>query len=150
MTVLDPDALPGIDIGNEHTFVWMVAKGGYYEVPKQFKNWHAPNEEVSGPKIDHVDLIGIVERHYKPCDTNMPHHLGAVEGHEHTKAKCCPANCPGREWCGGAVYFTKMKDKPNAPTWQVESLDPLTISPSILCSECGSHGFIRNGRWENA
>jgi len=31
--------------------------------------------------------------------------------------------------------------------WQVESLDPVTISPSLLCP-CGHHGFIRNGRWE--
>lgn len=36
-----------------------------------------------------------------------------------------------------------------AAVWQVESLDPLTISPSVLCS-CGHHGFIRNGRWESA
>ena len=25
--------------------------------------------------------------------------------------------------------------------------DPLTISPSILCPDCGTHGFIREGRW---
>lgn len=25
--------------------------------------------------------------------------------------------------------------------------DPLTIEPSILCPDCGTHGFIRNGRW---
>ena len=30
--------------------------------------------------------------------------------------------------------------------WQVEQWDPLTISPSILCS-CGDHGWIRDGRW---
>jgi len=29
----------------------------------------------------------------------------------------------------------------------IESLDPLTISPSILCPDCETHGFIRNGRW---
>lgn len=33
--------------------------------------------------------------------------------------------------------------------WQVESLDPVTISPSLLC-QCGHHGFIRSGRWEPA
>lgn len=33
--------------------------------------------------------------------------------------------------------------------WQVQSWEPLTISPSVLCS-CGDHGFIRNGRWEPA
>lgn len=33
------------------------------------------------------------------------------------------------------------------PRWTVESADPLTLSPSILCSACGHHGFIRAGRW---
>jgi hypothetical protein len=34
--------------------------------------------------------------------------------------------------------------------WTVNSLDPLDISPSILCDRTpdGVHGFIRNGRWE--
>lgn len=52
----------------------------------------------------------------------------------------------GRE-CAGSVTF----DVPEAeglpgPRWTVESWDPLTISPSILCS-CGHHGFVREGRW---
>jgi hypothetical protein len=49
--------------------------------------------------------------------------------------------------CGGSVTF----DVPGAeglggPRWQVISLDPLHIEPSVLCS-CGHHGFIREGRW---
>lgn len=32
--------------------------------------------------------------------------------------------------------------------WQVVSLDPVTLSPSLLCNACGHHGHIRNGRWE--
>lgn len=35
---------------------------------------------------------------------------------------------------------------PDRPSWTVESWDPLTISPSLLC-HCGDHGFIREGRW---
>lgn len=31
--------------------------------------------------------------------------------------------------------------------WTVESVDPLTISPSILCGSCGLHGLWRDGRW---
>jgi len=31
--------------------------------------------------------------------------------------------------------------------WDVVSLEPLTISPSLLCRVCGHHGFVRNGRW---
>ena len=49
--------------------------------------------------------------------------------------------------CVGGVHF----DVPGAehfggPVWQVESWDPLTISPSIRCS-CGDHGWIKAGRW---
>lgn len=31
--------------------------------------------------------------------------------------------------------------------WRVESLEPLTVSPSLLCRVCGHHGFIRAGKW---
>ncbi|HKO22519.1 MAG TPA: hypothetical protein VJX91_07675 [Candidatus Eisenbacteria bacterium] len=38
--------------------------------------------------------------------------------------------------------------------WTVDKWDPLTLSPSLLCkallaggSECGDHGYIREGRW---
>lgn len=32
---------------------------------------------------------------------------------------------------------------------ELVSLDPLTISPSLLCpdSGCGFHGYIRDGKW---
>jgi hypothetical protein len=53
--------------------------------------------------------------------------------------------------CEGSVTF----DVPEAeglsgPRWTLHSLDPLHIEPSILCRRCGHHGWIRNGRWENA
>ena len=32
--------------------------------------------------------------------------------------------------------------------WQVESWDPITLSPSLQCVACPHHGFIRGGRWE--
>jgi len=54
----------------------------------------------------------------------------------------------GGPFCEGAITF----DTPTArevfkgPFWQVESWDPLTLSPSILCS-CGDHGYIRESRW---
>ena len=32
----------------------------------------------------------------------------------------------------------------------IEQRDPLTISPSILCPDCGTHGFVRAGRWSPA
>lgn len=33
------------------------------------------------------------------------------------------------------------------PVWTVESWEPLTLSPSVLCRACGLHGWIRGGRW---
>lgn len=40
------------------------------------------------------------------------------------------------------------------PRWQVESWDPLTVSPSLLCTPgklgCGDHGFIRQSKWVRA
>lgn len=53
----------------------------------------------------------------------------------------------GDHWCAGWVSF-----KPYDPThgWDVLSLEPLTLSPSLLCRMCGSHGFIRDGRWVSA
>lgn len=31
--------------------------------------------------------------------------------------------------------------------WDVLSVNPLTLSPSLLCRACGHHGFIREGKW---
>lgn len=58
---------------------------------------------------------------------------------------------PAGDWCGGAVNFVQIDGR---AMWAVESLDPLTLSPSILCAPdkggCGEHGFIREGRWVTA
>lgn len=56
---------------------------------------------------------------------------------------------PSRE-CGGFVTFDGEAQRavhPNVPKWTVESMEPLTLSPSLLCTVCGDHGFIRGGRW---
>lgn len=52
--------------------------------------------------------------------------------------------------CSSFVTFdgeVSRKLEPDRPRWTVESWDPLTISPSVLCRRCGDHGFIRNGKW---
>jgi hypothetical protein len=59
----------------------------------------------------------------------------------------------GRE-CMGAIHFdlpevrSVFADEWNR--WVVDSWEPLTLSPSLLCIDCGDHGFIRNGKWEPA
>lgn len=60
--------------------------------------------------------------------------------------------------CGGSVLFAgyarTRPDGTKGPEWQVNSLDPLDLSPSIHCHPdsggCGSHGYIREGRWVDA
>lgn len=46
--------------------------------------------------------------------------------------------------CEGWAHFYPFSP---SDSWIVESLDPLTISPSLLCGICGHHGFIKQGRW---
>jgi hypothetical protein len=45
-------------------------------------------------------------------------------------------------WCCGSAMFTGH----GRVTWELHSLEPLDMSPSLLCS-CGDHGFIRQGKW---
>lgn len=58
--------------------------------------------------------------------------------------------------CTSGITFdgpVQQRVTPGSPRWQVESWDPLTLSPSILCvpgkAGCGLHGYIRAGRWES-
>ena len=46
-------------------------------------------------------------------------------------------------WCVGGITF-------GGNGWTLEGKEPLTISPSLLCRACGSHGFIRDGKWVSA
>lgn len=63
--------------------------------------------------------------------------------HEHPNAKDGPP-------CAGYVHFRGRPDRrsgENRPAWEIVQDEPLTLSPSLLCRTCGSHGFIRNGKW---
>lgn len=52
---------------------------------------------------------------------------------------------PAGEPCCGAVNFDLPVNE-GQTVWQLHSLEPLHIEPSVLCN-CGDHGFIRDGRW---
>lgn len=57
----------------------------------------------------------------------------------------------GAAACHAAVNFPSMAGLvPEKAIWQIESWEPLTLSPSVLCLRCGAHGFVRNGRWVRA
>jgi hypothetical protein len=51
-------------------------------------------------------------------------------------------------YCEGVITFDPPITRAHltGPYWTVESWDPLTLSPSLLC-HCGDHGHIREGRW---
>lgn len=51
-----------------------------------------------------------------------------------------PSATPG--WCLGTIQWRRAR----APLWELHSLAPLTVTPSILCG-CGAHGFITQGTW---
>jgi len=58
--------------------------------------------------------------------------------------------CPDYEhipFTGGA-WANEFKN--GITTWECESKNPLTLSPSLLCRACNTHGFIRNGKWVQA
>ena len=52
-------------------------------------------------------------------------------------------------YCLGSIAFDLPAAADHGHTgavWQVQSMDPLTVSPSLAC-DCGDHGFIREGKW---
>lgn len=53
------------------------------------------------------------------------------------------------QWCSGWVSFKGSAWAKNFPDtgWDVVQQEPLTLTPSILCRVCGSHGYITQGRW---
>lgn len=71
--------------------------------------------------------VAIIEYHYKP-GTN--------------------------ELCCGYVAFDVVSayvpfdvGSAQGEKWTVNSFNPLDLSPSLLCTACNHHGFIRQGVW---
>lgn len=59
--------------------------------------------------------------------------------------------CSGDGWISFAGRsWANSFDERTIPTWKIESEDPITLSPSILCRACGDHGFVRDGKWVRA
>lgn len=85
----------------------------------------------------------------------LPAVIGAIVSHPVRPGdETCERHSPAsddehRGLCFGVITF----DVPVAheaglrgPFWTVESWDPLTLSPSLLC-HCSDHGFIKEGKW---
>lgn len=100
-------------------------------------------------------------RYYAGRDTDL--RIGCIVLHLGPKTQ---------RWCMGSVLFdipeaqrhrSKKPDGTLTHVWQLVSRDPLHLEPSLLCralsgppgpdgkpTECGDHGWIRNGQWVNA
>lgn len=59
--------------------------------------------------------------------------------------ECTLPACRDIGRCGGTVFFAPHAP-PGRPQWEVVTLDPLTLTPSVL-AHCGDHGWITDGRW---
>lgn len=79
-------------------------------------------EPVTAAGDDPERIVGYIERHPRP-DT----------GEE----------CSGFLWTDA----TSRGYEVGKPLWTVVMEEPLTLSPSVLCRTCGTHGFIQAGRW---
>jgi hypothetical protein len=117
---------PDLDLGDGHSLVWT--------------DWD-PDLELN------PQYLGL------PPERPGEHH-GAIIRH--------PAGPTPQTWsdafleglCEGGIVFDTERNRATPAwdaqaRWQVDSWDPLTISPSVLCA-CGDHGFIREGRWVRA
>jgi hypothetical protein len=58
---------------------------------------------------------------------------------------------PDGKWCCGWIAFDgaawARQFNGKITVWQVIKRDPLTLTPSIRCRACGTHGHITGGRW---
>jgi hypothetical protein len=93
------------------------------------------------PAAKWIDLGHDVAMRWEPMRARvlLRHPAGALlewlRAGDECHAMICLDSAEGLEVSGG-----------HEKTWHLESFEPLTVSPSILCG-CGWHGFIREGRW---
>jgi hypothetical protein len=114
------------DLGHNHAF--------------RFHSWRpdrALNPQYAG--VADVGYFGCTVVHYKPdgslCMGGIQFDTPGVRAvNAASKAHCLKVGIP---YVG------------DPPHWQLISLHPLHVEPSLLCKmdKCGDHGFIRGGRW---
>ncbi len=75
--------------------------------------------------------------------------IGAIETHTRPDGSPCEGSIllatPETE-----AWLAAHPGEQGRAIWAVNSWGPLDLSPSLLCSDCGNHGFVRNGKWQGA
>ncbi|MBI1291200.1 hypothetical protein GC173_08135 [bacterium] len=80
----------------------------------------------------------VSETEHLPARESMEVGVAYLPRDRSVMAFFCPCGC-GRE------VFIPFED--HCTVWKLESVEPLTVSPSIqMTSECRAHYFIRGGR----
>lgn len=119
-----PEPEKDIDLGHGHTmryFRW---------APDNNK----ANREHYGVPLPRVPKAGAIITHPVFDKTEMEKYRRYRNGDE----------------CFSAIFFDLPEVRtmrPDGNFWTVDSWEPLTLSPSILCLICRDHGFIREGKW---
>lgn len=49
--------------------------------------------------------------------------------------------------CGATFLAQHLGPADTRPMWMVVSNEPLTLAPSLVCTRCGDHGFVRDDHW---
>lgn len=81
-----------------------------------------------------------------PTDPSGPGIVGGIVEHHICKTT------EGEPYPGMGSVPTDARILIGSPHWTIESgsvgsFDGLTLLPSILCQNCGLHGYIREGKW---
>lgn len=71
---------------------------------------------------------------FTPAYSKEGGHIGWMHHHTAPDGFPCVSFCAITPGYGAAVH-------------KVESETPLTLSPSLKCRACGTHGLVTNGRW---
>jgi hypothetical protein len=78
------------------------------------------------------------DHYYLTISDRVGNRIGMIENH--------PDKRDPTQRCEGFVCWSPAHARPGK-LWKVVSEEPLTLEPSIKCATCGSHGFVREGRW---
>lgn len=81
--------------------------------------------------------VGIAFWYRWPRESN-PEPGGLIEEH--------PDQRDPSKRCAGSVSFEGVAQA-GRPAWHVVSMEPLTLTPSLVCTACGHHGWITAGKW---
>ena len=73
-------------------------------------------------------------------------YAGAIVTHKTT------AGAPCESWIAirGHSWSAEFEGGLPHASWELEAIEPVTLSPSLACRACGDHGFIRGGKWVKA